>query len=591
MDNTSILIFPAPKNVEWGEGNYRLKQNMDAESLYDFWCAVKNGNADISYDMSPVLGYEEYRLCVGEDGIMIEASSECGKFRAVTSLRQLILEFVSELPCITIHDLPDFERRGYMLDISRGRIAKVETIKGLIDELSALKYNEFQLYMESFCFHYSLIPELSDRFDGLTPEDIHELDEYCKERFIDLVPNQNSFGHMSAWLSEGAFRHLAVGNKEHNTGTINPLLPETLATLDRIYSSLFPHFTSQYANIGMDEAYGLGKYQLEEACQGAGRAKVFFDYLDKLNGLSAKHGKKVMFWDDMIVKNPEYFDLIPKDATAMHWGYDLIQSQLFEESCASLEAHNVRFYVCPGDSTWNAYTGRSDVMTFNIRTAAEVGKKHGAAGFLFTHWGDSGHQQFMSVGFIPCALAGQYAWNVGGEQTGEAFKTDYIYSAKKYADKYIYHGHASDYIFRLSDYYLHEPERIHNGTMSGMSVNLPMSAKEVGDFNLNCFDPGFYFQNTAEYLRKVIADIEKTEFDPIYKREILVNAKTALLGAILMILRIDSGDKVLVKTAIAMIDELIPEYEYLWDKRNYHVGCSRFSETLGKRKSELLSIF
>ena len=66
----------------------------------------------------------------------------------------------------------------------------------MIDFLAALKYNEFQLYMEGDCFKYAAYPKETADFDCLTPEDIEELDAYCRQRFIDLVPNQNSFGHM-----------------------------------------------------------------------------------------------------------------------------------------------------------------------------------------------------------------------------------------------------------------------------------------------------------------------------------------------------------------------------------------------------------
>ena len=34
-----------------------------------------------------------------------------------------------------------------------------------------------------------------------TPEEIKELDEYCLDRFIELVPCQNTLGHMGDWLA------------------------------------------------------------------------------------------------------------------------------------------------------------------------------------------------------------------------------------------------------------------------------------------------------------------------------------------------------------------------------------------------------
>ena len=43
----------------------------------------------------------------------------------------------------------------------------------------------------------------------MTGEEILALDAYCRERFIELVPNQNSFGHMERWLPLARYADLA----------------------------------------------------------------------------------------------------------------------------------------------------------------------------------------------------------------------------------------------------------------------------------------------------------------------------------------------------------------------------------------------
>ena len=44
---------------------------------------------------------------------------------------------------------------------------------------------------------------------ALKPEEVLELSHYCHDRFIELVPNQQSFGHMQHWLKKTAYKHLA----------------------------------------------------------------------------------------------------------------------------------------------------------------------------------------------------------------------------------------------------------------------------------------------------------------------------------------------------------------------------------------------
>lgn len=267
-----MILFPQPRVFELHEGTFPLNHTPSG-SLVTFFRSMKEGIPGVSITFNPLLGKEEYHLTVHEGGVSISASCEEGLFRAATSLYQMLVRGNGTLPFVHIEDKSDLARRGYMLDISRGKKPKVETLKTMIDFLASLKYNEFQLYMEGDCFKYSAYPEETADFDCLTPENIAELNAYCKARFIDLVPNQNSFGHMYTWLKKPKFHHLGLFEKEDEVpSTLNPLLPESFEFVCNLYASLLPHFSSDYVNIGLDEAFGLGRYQIEEYCREKGKA-------------------------------------------------------------------------------------------------------------------------------------------------------------------------------------------------------------------------------------------------------------------------------------------------------------------------------
>ncbi|GAH23368.1 unnamed protein product, partial [marine sediment metagenome] len=103
------------------------------------------------------------------------------------------------IPCLEIKDFPDFPHRGVMLDISRNKVPKMETLYALIDLLSKLKINQFQLYTEH-TFAYQGHEQVWKDASPLTGEEVLALDDFCRKRFIELVPNQNSFGHLHRWL-------------------------------------------------------------------------------------------------------------------------------------------------------------------------------------------------------------------------------------------------------------------------------------------------------------------------------------------------------------------------------------------------------
>ena len=220
-----MILFPQPRSLQLLGGTYSLPFGAQHRELTAFFKAIRSGMPGVCVTFSPLLDREEYHLSIDAQGVSILVSCEEGLFRAITSLHQMLLRGKGVLPCVCIEDKPELPRRGYMLDISRGRKPKMETIKTMIDFLAALKYNEFQLYMEGDCFKYAAYPKETAHFDCLTPEDIQELDRYCRERFIDLVPNQNSFGHMYTWLKKPDFHHLGLFEREDEVpSTLNPLL-------------------------------------------------------------------------------------------------------------------------------------------------------------------------------------------------------------------------------------------------------------------------------------------------------------------------------------------------------------------------------
>ena len=590
-----MILFPEPQSLELFEETYTFSMKAEYNDLTAFFHLVQAGVPGIKTVCAPLLEKEEYHLTVDGNGVTLESSCDESLFRAVTSLWQLLRRDGGKLPHMRVSDKPALPRRGYMLDISRGKKPRVDTIKGMIDFLAVLKYNEFQLYMEGDCFKYAAYPEENADFDCLTPDDIRELDRYCRERFIDLVPNQNSFGHMYTWLKKPAFHHLGLFESEDEVpSTLNPLLPESFEFVSNLYASLLPCFTSEYVNIGLDEAYGLGRYQIEDYCREKGRDVVFMEWLNKLNDhIRDTYGKKVMFWADMIYNYPQSYSMVPRDAVALEWGYELIQSQRMTAHCIAYRDAGVRYYVCPSVNTHGALSGRMDVTTFNIRTCGELAAEYGAEGLLLTDWGDGGHPQYWLWSMNPIALAGQYAWNPGKQQDGESFKAEYIRGAERFVDDFAFKGAPlSRLLYRMANYYLLEPERVHVCTMCAKELILPLNETRYAHlFDLKDSGDDFYFDNVTAYVRRVMEDIEKLPVDPLLLREIRMTAQLIELGSELCKVKLHpSASKREAGELAKTIDRLLPEFKALWNIRNYEKGIERFYGYLTSRRDELRAL-
>ena len=359
---------------------------------------------------------EGYILTIDRHGVLIGFREIGGLRAAVATLRQLLREHGRRLPCLKIRDWPDFPRRGVMLDISRGRVPKLATLLDLAGQLADFKINELQLYTEH-TFAYRKYKSVWRGWGALTAAEVRKLDARCRELGIDLVPNQNSFGHLRYFLAHPRVKKLAEvaapyedasGEFLRHPSTLAPNHPGTLPFLRGLYADLLPTFSSRYFNVGCDETWDLGRGQSKQLCARPGQGRVYLGFLNKIHREVTKHGRRMMFWGDIILHHPELIAELPRNVVALNWGYEA--NHPFQRETALFARSKIPFYVCPGTSTWTTLVGRHDNAFANLRLAAKAGRKHGAAGYLITDWGDGGHPQPLAVSWLPYLYGASVSW-------------------------------------------------------------------------------------------------------------------------------------------------------------------------------------
>ncbi|MBR6558901.1 MAG: family 20 glycosylhydrolase [Clostridia bacterium] len=388
------------------------------------------------------LSGEKYVIEVSETGIVVLYGEPVAAFRAKETLIQLIELSSGKVPAGRYEDWPCLEHRGFMLDISRAKVPKIEKLFRLVDIMASLKMNELQLYLETYVYEYQSFPQHAHIAEALTPFEILQLTNYAKERYIDLVPNQNSFGHLYAWLKLPEFMDLRVEDKD-DCGSINPIDPRSLDFIEELYSSLLPAFDSKYLNVGCDEVWGLRNGKTKEKADKVGTIGVYLDYLDEICKKAEEHDHRPMFWADILLNHkdePDVIKRVSKNMIPLAWNYDG-SNEDFEKNGALLSSLGFDFYICPGTSSWTAMFPDLKNSCLNVLKGAEAAIKYGARGLLMTEWGDFGHIQFdfaMQHGLI---YAGALAWNLEGNRDFDL--------ACAYADRVLYpcdNGSVSDII-------------------------------------------------------------------------------------------------------------------------------------------------
>jgi hexosaminidase len=349
---------------------------------------------------------EGYTLTVADDCIAVWGASPAGLSRGVQTLRQILSQVEGAVSCLRISDAPAFRLRGVMLDVSRGKVPTLATLFHLVDMISSWKLNMLQLYVED-TFAFRSHPAIGREWGALTPEEVVALDTYCRDRYVDLVPCLQSFGHMRRILELPEYAHLAESGARWS---VAPVLEESYALLDDMYADHLACFGSAYINVCSDETYDLGMGQSRERAESVGRGRLFLEHATRLHQLAASHGRTMMIWDDMFLHYPELLAQVPKDAVLLNWWYEALDHY---PQVDVVHDAGLRQIVCPGTSSWGTLFPRLDNARVNIRAMAADGKRCGALGVLNTDWGDNGHPNLLGNSWYGYAYGAAESWAPG----------------------------------------------------------------------------------------------------------------------------------------------------------------------------------
>jgi lysophospholipase L1-like esterase len=156
---------------------------------------------------APIHKKEAYDIKVSADKIVITGNTPYGVFNGIQTLRQLMRDHVF-VPGAHIIDWPSFSWRGYMVDVGRN-YQSIKQLKQQIDMMAHYKLNVFHLHLtENIAWrlqikHYPQLtnPKYMKRNKGqyYTIDEMHQLIQYCKDRFITLVPEIDMPGHSTAF--------------------------------------------------------------------------------------------------------------------------------------------------------------------------------------------------------------------------------------------------------------------------------------------------------------------------------------------------------------------------------------------------------
>ena len=348
---------------------------------------------------------EAYAIAVRPEEAVVAAQTPGGLSHGVQTLCQLIRanRRGDTLPCMIIRDWPSLRWRCFQDDLTRGPSTKLDVLKRQLDLGAALKMNLFTYYME-YQYAWQKHPVLGPKDGSLTPEELKALVAHGKPLHVDILGNQQSFGHFGRIL-----KHERYAPLRETGGILTPVKEESYQLLDDLYSEVVPLLPFPFFNVCCDETYGLGKGPSKALAEKIGVGGVYAGHLRRIHDLLAtKYRKRMLMWGDIILRHPDHLEEIPKDTVMLTWGYGAAAS--FEHQILPFAKSGYEFFVCPGVSNWSRILPDFGVATTNIRHFVRDGAKHGALGMLNTAWDDDG-ENFNAPSWHGYAWGAECAWN------------------------------------------------------------------------------------------------------------------------------------------------------------------------------------
>lgn len=309
------------------------------------------------------LGNEGYRLSVTQSEISITAQKPAGLFYGVQSLFQLMPKEVESItPVLNVHwavpvckvmDKPRFGWRGLMLDVSR-HFATKEEVKQFIDEMVAYKFNVLHWHLtddEGWRIEIKSYPKLTEigawaakregyfgtfpkptpdeKFDYggyYTQDDIREIVQYAKDRFVNVMPEVDVPGHSLAAISSYPELSCTAGADHYRVrsgeeiidwskglppvalidNTLCPANEKVYEFLDKVFTEISALFPFGYIHIGGDECSknfweksdAVKALMKKEGLKNMEEVQSYF--VKRVGKIVESKGKKFIGWDEIL---------------------------------------------------------------------------------------------------------------------------------------------------------------------------------------------------------------------------------------------------------------------------------------------------
>lgn len=301
-----------------------------------------------------------------------------------------------------------FRRFGTMIDCSRNAVMHVEALKEWIDLTVDLGYNNLLLYTED-TYEVDGEPYFGHLRGRYSKAELKEIDDYAFSKGMEVIPciqtlaHVNGLFHWPAYLDIRDYDNILLAGDDR-----------VYSLIDKMFATLKQCFRSRIVNVGMDEAYMLGRGAYMDKNGYVDRVQILVNHLARVSEIAKKYDFELLMWSDMffhLATEGNYYarlavgadedaeemmidesvkKQIPDNVKLIYWDYYSTEKNHYAHQIKVNKSIKDGIWFAGGLWTWTGFAPHNAFSMDSMGLAVESCLSHGVQDVFMTMWGDNG---------------------------------------------------------------------------------------------------------------------------------------------------------------------------------------------------------